>query len=305
MIVTCPQCGRQYRLDPARVASGRRRLRCAGCTHVFAVAPETSSPPASGAVQPVASGGPATAPLVVVGDEPREFRDLVRRTLEGLGCRVETTEDGESALRIAGEKHPPLMVLNVYLRKLLGVAVCEAIKGKESLRGIRVVLVGSVFKSERFVRGPRHLYGADDYFEDVIPVAEMRDRFAAVLGGGCGGVGAQDPRGAAGDRRVPAQDTVPGSRPAGVGAIEPRPEIRRLARIMLSDLKIYYPDRFERAVLERRFFESFREELTKGKDLIVARFPDLPDRLEVLAGALREGLDEERAAAGRLAGAGA
>jgi len=302
MIVICPQCGRRYRLDPARVASGRRRLRCAGCAHVFTVAPQTSGPPTGGVGQAVASGGPAAAPLVVVGDEPREFRDLVCRTLEGLGCRVETTEDGEAALRIAGEQRPALMVLNVYLRKLLGVAVCEAIKGKESLRGIRVVLVGSVFKSERFVRGPRHLYGADEYFEDVIPEAEMRDRFAAVLGGGCAGAGVQ--RGAIGGRRVPGQDTVPGSRPVGAGAIEPRPEIRRLARIMLSDLKIYYPDRFERAVLERKFFESFREELTKGKDLIVARFPDLPDRLEVLAVALREGLDEERAAAGRLAGAG-
>jgi len=32
-----------------------------------------------------------------VGDEPRDFRDLVRSTLERLGCRVETTEDGEAA----------------------------------------------------------------------------------------------------------------------------------------------------------------------------------------------------------------
>ncbi len=303
MIVTCPQCGRQYRLDPARIAPGRSRLRCAGCAHVFAIDPERSSP-ATGAPAPEMTPGPGAAPLVVVGDEPREFRDLVRRTLEGLGCRVETTEDGESALRIAGEKKPPLMVLNVYLRKLLGVAVCEAIKGKESLRGIRVVLVGSVFKSERFVRGPRHLYGADDYFEDVIPEAEMRDRFAAVLGGVCAGVEARGSKSAAGGRGLPGQDTAPGARPVGAGAIEPRPEIRRLARIMLSDLKIYYPDRFERAVLERKFFESFREELTKGKDLIVARFPNRPDRLEVLAGALREGLDEERAAAGRLAGTG-
>ena len=302
MIVKCPQCGRQYRLDPARLTSARRRVRCAGCGHVFAVASERSGPPETGAAP--APPGPDAAPLVVVGDEPREFRDLVCGTLESLGCRVEATEDGESALRIAAEKQPRFMVLNVYLRKLLGVAVCEAIKGRENLRGIRVVLVGSVFKSERFVRGPRHLYGADDYFEDVIPEAEMRDRFAAMLGAARGGAGASRPGGAAGDRGGRGEGTVPGSRPVRVEAIEPRPEIRRLARIMLSDLKIYYPDRFERAVLERKFFESFREELIKGKELIVKRFPNLPDRLEVLAGALREGLDRERTAAGRVAGAG-
>lgn len=302
MIVRCPQCGRQYRLDPARLTSGRRRLRCTECGHVFAVAAKGSDATETAAAP--ATPGPNAAPLVVVGDEPREFRDLVCRTLEGLGCRVEATEDGESAWRIAAEKQPQLMVLNVYLRKLLGVAVCEAIKGKENLRGIRVILVGSVFKSERFVRGPRHLYGADDYFEDVIPTAEMRDRFAAMLGASRGGDRASRPGVAAGGRGGSDQRIVSGSRSVGVGAIEPRPEIRRLARIMLSDLKIYYPDRFERAVLERRFFESFREELTKGKELIAGRFPDLVDRLEVLAGALREGLDEERAAAGHVADAG-
>ncbi|MFQ5878091.1 MAG: hypothetical protein ACE5JH_10460 [Acidobacteriota bacterium] len=66
---------------------------------------------------------------------------------------------------------------------------------------------------------------------------------------------------------------------------------------MLSDLKIYYPDRFERAVAQGRLFETFSEELTKGKDLIHARFPDLPDRIQVLAQALRDGLSAERPAA--------
>src|SRR5207245_7609587 len=77
-------------------------------------------------------------------------------------------------------------------------------------------------------------------------------------------------------------------------ALEPRAEIRRLARIMLSDLKIYHPEEFRAAVIERRFFETFREELIKGKELIIHRFPGLPEKVEVLAAALREGLEEER-----------
>jgi CheY-like chemotaxis protein len=246
---------------------------------------------------------------VLVADEDREFRDLVCRTLTELGCQVSTTEDGESALRLASQHRPDLVVLNVYLRKLLGVAVCEGIKGNPALRSIQVVLVGSVFKSERFVRGPRHLYGADDYFEDVISEPDMRERFRQILGGSGA---AASPSGSArggglaegrtGDRtRRHERGGVAGQPlPAGDAGqdIEPRAEIRRLARIMLSDLKIYYPDRFTRAVAERRLFETFREELIKGKELIVHRFPDLPDRLEVLAGALREGLEEERSVGG-------
>ena len=81
--------------------------------------------------------------------------------------------------------------------------------------------------------------------------------------------------------------------------IDPRSEIHRLARIMVSDLKIYHPQEFRRAVLERRFSETFREEMTQAKDLIGRRFPDMPDRMAVLAEALKEQLTLERAAVSR------
>jgi hypothetical protein len=41
--------------------------------------------------------------------------------------------------------------------------------------------------------------------------------------------------------------------------------------------------------------------MVQARDLIVRRFPDLPDRLEILTVALKEGLGHERAAATRLA----
>lgn len=253
MIVVCPGCGRRYKLSPAQLEAGRR-LRCQGCGRVFGPDEHATAAPAS------------EGPLAVVGDEMREFRDLVQSVLTSLGCRVQVTDDGEMAFRFAVSHRPALMILNVYMRRMLGVAVCEGVKGSPDLRATRVALVGSVFKSERFVRRPIHLYGADDYFEDVIPEAELRRRLQALLGGVA---------------------------PAGE-VLEPHAEIRRLARIMLSDLKIYYPDEFRRALAERRFLEIFREELTQAKDLIARRFPDMPDRLQILAAALKEGLLAER-----------
>ena len=51
-------------------------------------------------------------------------------------------------------------------------------------------------------------------------------------------------------------------------------------------------------VAGRRVFENFREELAKGKDLIAHRFPDIPNRIEILAAALKEGILEERSTIG-------
>ena len=259
MIVVCPGCSRRYRIDPDHLETGRR-LRCRGCGRVFG-AEESGADAERGASR---SGG--AGPMVVVGDEDREFRDLLRSVLIALGCRVHLTDDGETAFRFAVGQPPALMVLNVYMKKMLGVAVCEAVKGSPDLKNTKVALVGSVFKSERFTRRPLHLYGADDYFEDVIPEAELRRRLKTLLG----------PAAKSGDH------------------LEPIAEIRRLARIMLSDLMIYHPEEFRRAIAERRFYEAFKEEMTQAKDLIARRFPDMPDRLQVLAAALKEGLEAQR-----------
>src|SRR5207245_3272608 len=114
MIVVCPGCGRRYRLPETGAG---RRVRCSACRRVFAT--EEGRPAVPGPAAARAPGGPA--PLVLVGDEDRDFRRLVRRILESLGCRVEVTEDGEAAFRYAVARHPDLMVLNVYLQRLLGV----------------------------------------------------------------------------------------------------------------------------------------------------------------------------------------
>jgi hypothetical protein len=197
------------------------------------------------------------------------------------------------------------MVLNVYLQRLLGVAVCEGVKGSPDLRRTRIALVGSVFKSDRFVRHTGNIYGADDYFEDVIPEAHLRQRLSALLLRTTGAPGGERASTESVGEALETDIATPSAQPdfsavspSLKGAdepIDPHSEIHRLARIMVSDLKMYHPDEFRRAVLERRFSEIFKEELTQAKDLIVRRFPDLPDRMSVLTEALKEQIAVERA----------
>ncbi|HEV8376454.1 MAG TPA: hypothetical protein VGR38_09535, partial [Candidatus Polarisedimenticolia bacterium] len=67
-------------------------------------------------------------------------------------------------------------------------------------------------------------------------------------------------------------------------------EIRRLARIMVSDIQMYHPEKFNRSLREGNFFESFAQELAKGKEIIDDRFGDIPNRIQLLAGGLRDAL---------------
>jgi hypothetical protein len=73
--------------------------------------------------------------------------------------------------------------------------------------------------------------------------------------------------------------------------VGPDEEIGVLARLMLSDLRLYYPDRYEQAVREGTLFDVFSDELTKGRAMLDERYPEVPDRHKILAAALRDGLE--------------
>ena len=111
-IIVCPGCARRYRINSHRV-SGGRKLRCTGCRKVFEAGPAAAAPGSTPAPAPTsaASGSTANADsaLVFVGDENRPFRAAVEEILRGLGCRVETAEEGQAAFRFAVTRKPVLI----------------------------------------------------------------------------------------------------------------------------------------------------------------------------------------------------
>jgi len=269
-------------------------------------------------------------PLVLIGDINRPFRETAQSLLQSLGCLVETSEQGEAVFRAAVNRRPALLLLNSRLPGLSGIAVCEGVKGSPHLKSIKVVLVNSTVHPPDVGQATRSGFEPDDQFEDTISEQDLQARLAQLLGRGVPAAARRDPKPvpmqsaprppspapapahatqaviplAPARERTPAVDESEPRRPAPVKEIDPRDaldpaaEIQRLARIMLSDLKLYNPDKFATAVNDGRLLEIFRSELIRGKDLITSRFPDLPDRMALLTTALRQGIEEEISAAG-------
>jgi CheY-like chemotaxis protein len=216
------------------------------------------------------SAASAAAP-VLIADEARPFREQLVQALHSLGVRCAVVEDGESALRYVQENHPQLMLVNVYLRRLLGIIVCERVKADPLLRSTRVVLIGALFRKDRFVREPGRLYGADDYIEEAVSPQELRERLSALLGAG---------------------GAAPAAAPGAAG--EATEDLQRLIRIILSDIALYYPERCESAVREGRFQDEFRVELEEGRRLIADRFPGWASAAEIYLRAVGEWVEERQ-----------
>jgi two-component system response regulator MprA len=124
--------------------------------------------------------GDSAAHVAFVADEDRPFRALLVSELTRLGFRVEVFSGGDGLLDRIREERPALLLANVYLRGMLGVELCENIKAQQELP-TRVILIGAIFRPDRYRARPESHYGADGYLEEGLPEGKMESIVRSAL----------------------------------------------------------------------------------------------------------------------------
>jgi len=183
-----------------------------------------------------------------IADDARPFRHFLGEHLRRLGFEVAYFETGEPALEFVRRSRAELLIVNVYLKGKLGVEVSEEIKADPALDATRVILIGALFRANRFRANPTNLYGADEYIEEQIPEKEFRQIIRKLF------------------PEVGAASEVP---------LEPREydEARRLARLILSDIIIYHQQKVEEGIRDDNFFEVLHEAIDEGRRYYESRVP--------------------------------
>src|SRR3989442_13656269 len=77
--------------------------------------------------------------ILVVEDE-KDIRDLVRYNLEAEGFAVVEANDGEGGLNLAVTERPALIVLDLMLPRLSGLVACRLLRTREETRQVRILL---------------------------------------------------------------------------------------------------------------------------------------------------------------------
>jgi DNA-binding response OmpR family regulator len=93
---------------------------------------------------------------------------------------VVTAEDGEKGLRLAKEKQPDVILLDLLMPKMNGFEVLHGIKSDETTKSIPVILLTNLNQKEEIDRGLA--MGAADYLikAHFMP-SEVVDKIKAVL----------------------------------------------------------------------------------------------------------------------------
>ncbi|HLA94040.1 MAG TPA: response regulator transcription factor [Actinomycetota bacterium] len=116
-----------------------------------------------------------TATVLVVDDE-RKIRDLVRLYLEHQGYSVLLAESGRGALETAERARPDLLVLDLVLPDLPGEEVARSLRRRSD---VPIIMLTAKAGEEDRIAGFRA--GADDYVTKPFSPRELVARVEAVL----------------------------------------------------------------------------------------------------------------------------
>ncbi|MBM3122272.1 MAG: response regulator transcription factor [Chloroflexi bacterium] len=113
--------------------------------------------------------------ILVVDDEP-SVRDLLAYNLRKARYDVLLAADGRSALRLARDEKPDLIVLDLMLPQVDGLDVCRELRREGSVPIIMLTALGE--ETDRVVGLE---VGADDYLTKPFSMRELMARVKAVL----------------------------------------------------------------------------------------------------------------------------
>jgi phosphate regulon transcriptional regulator PhoB len=116
--------------------------------------------------------------ILVVEDE-KDIRDLVRFHLEQEGYGVREAETGEQALAQVATERPALVVLDLMLPGTDGLEVCRRVRAQTSTETLPVIMLTARAAEVDRVLGLE--MGADDYVTKPFSPRELVARVRAVL----------------------------------------------------------------------------------------------------------------------------
>ncbi len=120
----------------------------------------------------------AAGARVLLADDNADMRAYLRDLLSP-GYVVQAVADGEQALTAASRERPDLILADIMMPRLDGLALLKALRANDALRDIPVILLSARAGEEARVEGLDA--GADDYLVKPFSARELLARVGALL----------------------------------------------------------------------------------------------------------------------------
>ena len=116
---------------------------------------------------------------VLLADDNADMRSYIEHLLTAEGFAVDAVTDGEAALGLARQAPPDVILSDVMMPKLDGLALLRALRADQMLRDTPIVLLSARAGEEARIEGLAA--GADDYLIKPFAGRELVARLTAIL----------------------------------------------------------------------------------------------------------------------------
>ncbi len=119
--------------------------------------------------------------MVLVADDEPTMLELVTRHLRSIEPKLEVIEasDGDEAWRLARERLPDLVVLDVMMPGMSGWEVCRKIRQDAALAHTGVLMLTGIGESLNEATSP--LFGADEFIDKPFDFERLDEKIKGVL----------------------------------------------------------------------------------------------------------------------------
>lgn len=174
MVITCPECKARYRIDPSASKADVAKIKCPGCAHVFNVSlvdegkskQQTDSPPGQ--------------PVVLVVDDARFFREMIKDILHDLPVEIVMAADGDEAWQQITSLKPQLVLLDLNIPGKNGKEILLSLQGSPQFGQVKVLAMSGVERGDQVAAEVRQI-GADDFINKSFKPSELQDRVRKIL----------------------------------------------------------------------------------------------------------------------------
>ena len=117
--------------------------------------------------------------VVLIADDEATTRHLTRVALERAGFSVVEAVDGEAAIALYDQASPDLVILDVQMPRMDGIAVCRALRSRRAARHVPIVMATGLDDMESI--DAAYAAGATDFIPKPVNWALLGHRIRYVM----------------------------------------------------------------------------------------------------------------------------
>jgi two-component system alkaline phosphatase synthesis response regulator PhoP len=120
---------------------------------------------------------------ILIIDDDCIIQESLQELFGALGYSVAVAADGVSGFELITRDKPDLVVADILLPRMHGIALCEKIRGNDDLKQIPIILMTGVYKDVN-LRMYVHKGLADDFIEKPFREKDLLVKIQNLIGSG-------------------------------------------------------------------------------------------------------------------------